>query len=58
MRKPIKFDDFINAVLKEARRVSLVDICDNWDISEDEMEECLDWLGRLQDIFDIEDSEN
>lgn len=53
MRKPEKFNEFIDAVMKEARRDSLADVCSYYDINEKEMEVCLDWLEELQKIDKI-----
>ena len=50
MRKPEKFNKFIDAVMKEAGRDGLVDVCLYFDINEEEMEYCLDWLEELQKI--------
>ena len=32
------------AILAEVRRISLVEVCENFDISESEMNECLEYL--------------
>ena len=44
MDKPDKFGKFIYAVLEEARRNSLIDVCECFDISEAEMYDCLDYI--------------
>lgn len=44
MERPKKLNSFIYAILSEARRNSLVELCAEFDISEQEMEECLDYL--------------
>lgn len=51
--KPEKFDDFIEVILKEARRDSLLEVCDYWNIDEDEAEECLNWLNKLQEVEEV-----
>lgn len=50
MNKPNKFDDFIYVILKEARRYSLIDLCDSFNIDENEMNECLTWLEHLKEV--------
>ena len=44
MNKPDKFGKFIYAILEEARRNSLIDVCECFDISEAEMYDCIDYL--------------
>ena len=53
MNKPEKFDDFLYAVLKVACRFSLVDVCYEYGISEEELDECENWLDRLKGIKSI-----
>ncbi len=53
MNKPKKFDDFIYAILEEARRYSLIEVMKYWDIDEKELNECLDWLDELQKIKEV-----
>jgi hypothetical protein len=45
MDRPEKFGKFIYAILEEARRDSLVDVCDYYGIDEAEMYDCLDYLN-------------
>ena len=44
MDKPEKLDCFMLAILEEARRDSLIEVCENWDISEAEMYDCIDYF--------------
>lgn len=53
MNKPKRFDDFIDAILEEARRYSLIEVMKYWDIDEKELNECLDWLDELQKIKEV-----
>ena len=50
MDRPEKLDDFMLAILNEARRDSLVEICESWGISEAEMYDCIDYF---QDELEI-----
>lgn len=54
MERPEKLDTFIYAILAEARRNSLVEVCECFDISEEEMNECLEYL-RSKDGMNIKD---
>ena len=52
--KPEKFDDFIEAILTEARQESLLETCNYYcGIKEDELEECLNWLNKLQEVEEV-----
>lgn len=42
--KPEKLETFMRMVMKEARRNSLVRLCESWGISEEEMDNCIDYL--------------
>ena len=44
MERPQKLNDFIRAILDEARRNSLTELCEEYDISEAEMNECMEYL--------------
>lgn len=45
------FENFIGKkVMKEARRFSLVDLCDSWGISEEEMYECIDYINKTLEV--------
>lgn len=46
MDKPNKVNDFIYMVMCEARRNSLVDLCDKYGISEEEMNECIFYISE------------
>lgn len=48
MERPEKLNNFIHAILSEARRNSLVELCECFDISEAEMNECLDYLKEKE----------
>lgn len=54
MERPEKLNNFIYAILSEARRNSLVELCEEFDISEAEMNECLDYL-RAKEGMNIKD---
>lgn len=47
---PSKLRFFMQMLMKEARRNSLVRLCESWEISEKEMDECIDYL---EDILDM-----
>lgn len=53
MKKPNKFNTFISAIMREACRFSLVEVCHNFGISEKEMVDCETWLDELQKIDEI-----
>ncbi|QOS90240.1 hypothetical protein [Peribacillus sp. JNUCC41] len=44
--KPEKLDQFMYAVMKEARRNSLMELLDTWEISESEYEEIKEWFWK------------
>lgn len=54
MERPEKLDNFIYAILSEARRNRLVELCECFDISESEMNECLEYL-RSKEGMNIKD---
>lgn len=54
MERPEKLNNFIHAILSEARRNILVELCEEFDISESEMNECLEYL-RAKEGMNIKD---
>lgn len=50
MKRPEKLEDFMYAVMKEARRFSLVEVCYSWGISKDEMYECIDYINEKLEV--------
>lgn len=44
--KPDKLDQFMYAVMKEARRNSLMELLETWEISESEYEEIKEWFWQ------------
>ena len=44
MDRPEKLDYFMLAILGEARKHILIEVCENWDISEAEMYDCIDYF--------------
>lgn len=55
MKKPEKFNAFINAMFKEACRTSLVDVMSYHGIDEEALEDCEYWLGELLKIKELEE---
>lgn len=45
-----KVEKFMYMLLKEARRYSLVELCEEYDISEDEINEIIEYIGEKLDI--------
>lgn len=54
MKRPEKLNDFIRAILSEAKSNSLEGLCECFDISESEMNECLEYL-RAKEGMNIKD---
>lgn len=54
MERPQKLNDFIRAILDEARRNSLTELCEEYDISGAEMNECMEYL-RAKEGMNIRD---
>ena len=54
MERPEKLNDFIRAIMSEARRNSLLELCEEYGISEAEMNECLEYL-RAKEGMNIKD---
>lgn len=48
--RPEKIGDFMSAIMKEARRNSLVAVCESWDISEEEMDDCIAYIEEKLDV--------
>lgn len=44
MERPKKIETFMYMLMKEARRNSLVRLCESWGISEEEMDECVKYI--------------
>ena len=49
--RPEKLEDFMSAIMKEARRTSLIYVCDDCGISEDEMEECIAYIEQELNLY-------
>ncbi|WP_258832845.1 hypothetical protein [Peribacillus frigoritolerans] len=43
---PEKLNQFMNAVMKEARRNSLMEFLETWEIDEEEYEEIKEWFWK------------
>lgn len=54
MERPQKLNTFIYAILSEARRNNLAELCEEYGISEAEMNECLEYL-RAKEGMNIKD---
>ena len=54
MERPEKLNKFIYAILSEARRNDLYELCECFDISESEVKECLEYL-RAKEGMNIKD---
>lgn len=44
MKRPEKLNNFFHAILPESKRETLVELCEDFGISESEMNECLEYL--------------
>ncbi|MBT2735170.1 hypothetical protein [Bacillus sp. ISL-7] len=44
--KPGKLNQFMYAVMKEARRYSLMELLETWEITEEEYEEIKEWFWK------------
>ncbi len=53
MEKPGKLDAFMYMLMKEARRNSLIDLCDVWEITEGEMKDCISYLEEKLEVKDL-----
>lgn len=53
MEKPEKLDTFMYMLMKEAKRVSLIDLCDVWGITEEQMQECISYLKERLEVKDL-----
>lgn len=54
MQRPEKLNDFIRAILSEAKTNSLEELCERFDVSKAEMNECLEYL-RAKEGMNIKD---
>lgn len=54
MERPEKLNNFLRAVLSESTRNNLVELCKDFNISESEMNECLEYL-RSKEGMNIKD---
>lgn len=54
MKRPEKLNNFLHAILSESKRETLVDLCKDFDISESEMNECLEYL-RANEGMNLKD---
>ena len=50
MEKPEKLDTFMHMLMEEARRASLIDLCDVWGITEEEMRDCISYLEERLEV--------
>jgi len=53
MDRPEKISKFIQVILKEARRNSLFDLCENSGINETEMYDGLDYIEEVLSVRDL-----
>lgn len=47
---PDKLQNFFDMLMKEARRNSLIELCESWDISKDELDECTEYIKEVLGI--------
>lgn len=50
MERPEKLETFMYMVMKEARRNSLVRLCESWSISEEEMDDCVQYIKETLNV--------
>jgi hypothetical protein len=50
MNKPNQLDTFMYGLMKEARRYSLMDFLENWEITEEEYEEIRKWFKEVHEV--------
>ena len=50
MKKPERFDGFVEAVMTEAETNNFINVCSYFGVSEGEMEDCFVWLEELQKV--------
>ena len=50
MNRPIKLDDFMYILMKEARRDSLMELLEDWNITYEEYEEIEKWYKEELNI--------
>ncbi len=53
MEKPEKLNTFMRMLMKEARRNSLIDLCEVWGITEGEMRDCISYLKEKLEVEDL-----
>ena len=53
MGKPEKLNTFMYMLMKEARRNSLIDLCEVWEITEEEMRDCVAYLKEKLEVEDL-----
>lgn len=50
MERPEKIQNFMHAIMAEARRNSLVEVCENFDVSEQEMDDCMEYIEETLEV--------
>ena len=50
MERPEKIETFMYMVMKEARRNSLISLCESWGISEEEMDDCVQYIKETLNV--------
>lgn len=53
MKKPAKFNTYLNAMNKEARRMSFCDVMEEWSINEQELDECEEFENFIRRLDEI-----
>lgn len=50
MERPEKIETFMRMLMKEARRYSLIQLCESWGISGEEMDKCIAYLKETLNV--------
>ena len=50
MERPEKMQTFMYALMKQARMYSLIEFFEGWDISEEEMDECIKYVRERLEV--------
>lgn len=53
MKKPKKFNTYLNAMYKEACRLSLYDLMEEWGINKQEVNECQEFESYIRQLDEI-----
>ena len=50
MERPEKIDTFMHMLMEEARRNDFKELCEIWEISEDEMYDCTSYIEETLEV--------